>query len=202
MSNSSKRHFWPSSEWEKDPWCDLKHWNGLSVSLLTVSLQNMLLKQETQKAGLTQGALSYYSFTFEIGNPSRFPTWPQLLLCWLQSCSGYLYHLYYQVICIICSCRHYQFCSTLKTVFKKQQNLAPEEMGVQSFLAVQCYLAVQTPWLSAGVDDRLINIANLLTFSWDRAGIALGEVHKCEIAVSLWILALWMLRWVICVYYL
>lgn len=70
-------------------------------------------------------------------------------------------------------------------VFKKQQNLAPEEMGVQSFLAVQCYLAVQTPWLSAGVDDHLINIANLLKFSWDRAGIALGEVHKCEIAVSL-----------------
>lgn len=56
-------------------------------------------------------------------------------------------------------------------------------MGVQSFLAVQCYLAVQTPWLSAGVDDHLINIANL-KFSWDRAGIALGEVHKCEIAVS------------------
>lgn len=193
MSNSSKRHFWPSSEWEKDPWCDLKHWIGLSVSLLTVSLHNMLLKQETQKAGLTQGALSYYSFTFEIGNPSRFPTWPQLLLCWLQSCSGYLYHLFLQTLSVLLYAQKY---------LKKQQNLAPEEMGVQSFLAVQCYLAVQTPWLSAGVDDCLINIANLLKFSWDRAGIALGEVHKCEIAVSLWILALWMLRWVICVYYL
>lgn len=90
--------------------------------------------------------------------------------------SGYLYYLFLQTLSVLLYAQKY---------LKKQQNLAPEEMGVQSFLAVQCYLAVQTPWLSAGVDDRLINIANLLTFSWDRAGIALGEVHKCEIAVSL-----------------
>lgn len=71
MFNSSKRCFWVNSEWGKDPWSDLKDWIDLSVSVLTVFLQNMLLEQETPKADLPESLLlCFYIFTFDMSTPA------------------------------------------------------------------------------------------------------------------------------------